>query len=548
MKGTAGFSVSIHNMQKGADTMKLSLLLIYENLFDGKESEKENQSVLPEDITLKMEKAPGVFFSSFRILPPVSLYFAEKDVLYIDLNQCAGDYYAEQLADIPLVACETAHTSAVRNGLLTRCSSLNSVFDSILKIFERFQKWDNLVKMKLIEGKDMQEIFNLSSMVTPDTVYLTDVSMKMYVYSTPTLMNDISAIWRYQANYGYMPIHIINRLITSGELDKMNQHRDAFTLDTQTFNLPYTCKNIFSGNILKAHIFIISIYSKPTQTHKEIADELGALLAPGICSNPVFSARAGKVYENFFQDILHRRVTNTVLIQQQIAVFRWNIHDTYSVLVIDTADQKDDRIQFLINYFDSDIDDCRAFENGSCIICICHMKSGQDKALFSRKINDLLIKLNLKGTLSKTFNNFCDMDIYYRQAVAILRFCIKNEPKRFLFLQEDFGLYGIFHAALENHNASELCHLDIVAVYEYDRKNDTEYLETLYQYLLNDRNVVKAAKKLYIHRNTMSYRLQKLKTMLSFDEEDPLSRLYILNSISLLKYQLKCPEDFRDNK
>ncbi|MGN0292409.1 MAG: PucR family transcriptional regulator [Lachnospiraceae bacterium] len=542
--------------------MKLSLLLIYENLSAGKTPEMENDisqetefpfpekilsSVSSEKITLKMEKAPGIFFGSFRILPPASCFPAEPDVLYIDLNECAEGYDAGQLSDIPLVACETPHTSVIRNGLLTSQGSLNSVFTSILKIFEQFQKWDDLVKMKLIEGNDLQEIFNLSSMVTPDTVYLTDVSMKMYVHSTPTLMDDISAIWRYQTCYGYMPIHIMNQLITSGELDKINQYRNAFTLDTKTFNLPYTCKNIFSANTLKAHIFIVSIYSKPTQTHKEIAEELGILLAPRICSSPFFSARAGKVYENFFQDILHRRVTNTILIQQQIAIFDWHINDTYFVLVVDVTDQPIDRIQLLINYFDDSTNDCKAFENGNRIICICHMKSPQNKAQFSEKISELLMKMNLKGALSKTFTNFCDMDLYYRQAVTILRFCTGNEPKRYLFLQEEFGLYGIFNAALESHNAYELCHPDIIALYEFDRKNDTEYLKTLYQYLLCDRNAVKAAKNLYIHRNTMSYRLQKLKTMISFDEEDPLSRFYILNSISLLKYQLKRPDEFQEN-
>lgn len=328
-----------------------------------------------------------------RLLPTASCYIAEPDILYIDLNQCAGSYDPRCLEAIPLAACETPHTSVIRNGLLSRGSSLNSVFTSILKIFERFS--------------------------------------------------------------------------------------------------------------------------------------------------------AGKVYENFFQDILHRRVTNTILIQQQITVFNWDINDTYSVLVIDVTGQPADRIQFLINYYDGGADNCRAFENGCYVICICHMKSIRNKAQFSQKTGDFLMKLNLKGALSKTFTSFCDMDLYYRQAVTILRFCMKNEPKRFLFLKEDFGLYGIFHAALENHNAYELCHPDIITLYEYDRKNDTEYLETLHQYLLCDRNAVKAAKNLYIHRNTMSYRLQKLKSMVSFDEEDTLSRFYIMNSISLLKFQLKRPEELQ---
>ena len=529
--------------------MKLSLLLIYENLIKKEmEIEAEAKTQLPEkflterEIALKAKKLPGIYFSKFRILPPAHSYTFESDVLYIDLNQCADGYKQDNLSFIPLVARMNPHTEFIENGLLINPAvSLDSVFHSILEIFEIFQKWDDIVKQKLIEGGELQEIFNLCSIVTPDTVYLTDVSMKMYVHSNPTLMSDISAIWRYQINYGYMPIHIMNQLITSGELNKINQHRDAFTLKTTTFNLPYTCKNIFSEHTLKAHVFIVSIYSQPSQTHKEIANELGTLLTHHICSNPFFAARAGKVYENFFQDILNRRVTNTISIQQQIAIFNWKINDTYSILVIHTANQHADRIQFLINYFDNDANDCRAFENGDHIICVYHVGSMQKKECFSHKIGRLLMKMNLKGAFSKTFSNFCDMDIYYRQAAAILDYGIHNEPERALFLQEDFGLYSIFHAAMEKHNAYELCHPDIITLYEYDKRNNTNYLETLYQYLLNDRNAVRAATNLYIHRNTMAYRLEKLKTIISFNEEEPLTRFYILNSLFLLKFQMKQP-------
>lgn len=510
--------------------MKLSLLLIYENLAD-------------KEITLKMEEAPGPRFDKIRILPEAHSQALEEDILYIDTNQRSDNYDAEELSAISLVAYANDSTSHIKNGLLvSQKTSVDFIFDAILEIFDRFRKWDDLLKRKLIEGENMQDIFNLCSMVTPDTVYITDVSMKMYVHSSPTLMEDISAIWRYQVSYGYMPINVMNRLITSGELEKIKSFRKAFSPNTQTFNLPYTCRNIFSGNTLKAHIFIISIYSKPTQTHKEIADELGDLITPFVCRSPYFASRAGQVYENFFQDLLKRRVTNTILIKQQIAIFDWNMNDTYALLVIDVKNQHMDRIQFLIDYF-CNKRDCKAFENEKYIICIFHIASEKSKATFAQSMKSLLSKMNLKGAFSKNFVNICDMDIYYRQAADILQFCMKNEAKRVLFLQEDFGLYSIFNASLENHNAYELCHPDIITLYEFDQKNDTDYLETLYQYLLNDRNAVKAAKTLYIHRNTMTYRLEKLKTMLSFDEEDPVNRFYVLTSIFLLKYQLDKPED-----
>lgn len=97
--------------------------------------------------------------------------------------------------------------------------------------------------------------------------------------------------------------------------------------------------------------------------------------------------------------------------------------------------------------------------------------------------------------------------------------------------------FSAVDASLERHDASELRHPDTIRLYEYDRQNGTEYLETLYQYLLHDRNAVQAAKVLYVHRNTMSYRLEKLREMLTFDMEDGDTRIFVLMSILLLKCQ-----------
>ena len=331
--------------------------------------------------------------------------------------------------------------------------------------------------------------------------------------------------------------HIINQLITTGEMKEINRHKKAFTLKTKTFNNPYTCRNIFSGKTLKAHLFIVSIYSMPSQTHKEIADELGLLLTPYVCGNPDFSSRAGKLFENFFHDLLRRRVQNQILIRQQISIFSWDIHDTYSVLVIDMKGQQQDRLQFVITYLCNLEDDCQAFEYDGYTVCIFHAVTADSKSRFSARVEKLLKNMSLKGAFSKNFTNICDVDIYYMQASNIIQFSRRNNVGRNLLFQEHVGLYGIVDASLERHDASELCHPDTIRLYEYDRQNGTEYLETLYQYLLHDRNAVQAAKVLYVHRNTMSYRLEKLREMLTFDMEDGDTRIFVLMSILLLKCQ-----------
>lgn len=507
--------------------MKLSLLLIYEQL--GR-----------SDMILKTETKPGPCFSGVRMLPQSPASVWEQDILYVDQEGHAEGFDEPAFIGLSLISACGSHMEKIRSGIFTAGKEKPAgLLNTVLDIFQRFQTWSSLTQQGLLEGKTLQEIFNLCAMVTPDTVYLTDSSMKMYVHSVPTLLDDISAIWRYQVSYGYMPIHIINRLMATGELEQINRHKKAFTLDTKTFNNPYTCRNIFSGQVLKAHIFIVSIYSKPSQTHKEIAERLGAILAPYVCRNPAFSSRAGQIFENFFLDLLKRRVQDQILIQQQISIFGWDMDDIFSVLVIDGREQSQDKQQFLINYFCGMKYDCQAFENEGHIICLFHVDSDEGKKKFSEEVDSLLKRLDLQGAFSKNFDGICKMDVYYAQAASILRFCAGNGRDKHLFLQEEVGLYGILEASLERHDALELCHPDVLFLYEYDRKNGTEYMETLRQYLLNDRNAVRAAKALYIHRNTMNYRLERLREMLRYDEEDSGSRLYVLVSILLLQQQME---------
>ena len=46
---------------------------------------------------------------------------------------------------------------------------------------------------------------------------------------------------------------------------------------------------------------------------------------------------------------------------------------------------------------------------------------------------------------------------------------------------------------------------------DYDQKHNTQLEETLYQYLKFDSNQKAMAESLYMHRNTINYRLNKIK-------------------------------------
>lgn len=52
---------------------------------------------------------------------------------------------------------------------------------------------------------------------------------------------------------------------------------------------------------------------------------------------------------------------------------------------------------------------------------------------------------------------------------------------------------------------------------EYDQAHSTALLHTLCVYLLQEQNLHATARQLFIHRNTLVYRLQRIRTLLQLD-------------------------------
>lgn len=60
-----------------------------------------------------------------------------------------------------------------------------------------------------------------------------------------------------------------------------------------------------------------------------------------------------------------------------------------------------------------------------------------------------------------------------------------------------------------------------------DKKEDSEYLITLRSFLENNQDTTSTANSLYLHRNTIKYRLSKIAEFMEDDFHNPLVRLHI---------------------
>ncbi len=62
---------------------------------------------------------------------------------------------------------------------------------------------------------------------------------------------------------------------------------------------------------------------------------------------------------------------------------------------------------------------------------------------------------------------------------------------------------------------------EVLNIARYDERNHTDYLTTLERYLAFGNPVSPAAASMFIDRSTMKYRLQKIRSLLGEDIDDP---------------------------
>ena len=93
---------------------------------------------------------------------------------------------------------------------------------------------------------------------------------------------------------------------------------------------------------------------------------------------------------------------------------------------------------------------------------------------------------------------------------------------------------GIYKFMFNSGNQAEImnyCEDKLRKLEEYDHANGTYLQETLVAYYMSGFNISKAAEALFIHRNSLQYRLSKIEALLNMELDDYMEYLDLVNCI-----------------
>lgn len=232
-----------------------------------------------------------------------------------------------------------------------------------------------------------------------------------------------------------------------------------------------------------------------------------------------------------------RAILNSTLPQEEtltaLSRLGWDERADYAVCAAETfsGDMRYGNVHAVCDRMERALKNCCAFYAESVVIAVIRLES--DDQLHA--LEDICKKEKLRAGTAAQIRGLS----YFQQALGQAKYTLAEAGKRnadFLAFKDAADEY-IMERSVSEFQKELICSKPVLDMAAYDQKHGTNYLETAARYVGNRYNAVKTAGELFIHRSTLLYRLERMKTQfgLDMDAEKALSLRTLLSIKMLLK-------------
>jgi len=511
--------------------MKLNIHIIWDEL-----QESGGELVATQDILS--------FLCGVRLLERADIVPSEQFLYLIDtqtfshLPAVTGRLNFICIGTIDRSVLEERGWSAI---LLPGDTDRYQVFRILQGVFEKYAQWERDMLLAMANSESLQSIFDTGARFLRNPIALFDTSLA-FVMKAGTLPPNIeSTIWEEVLSQGYtrmenVPLEeqrIMAHLLATSDgpffvqgQGQYNNHQQIVaslkrsgtqfgTFGMIDINEPFTLGQLSIVSHLK---YFMELATKTDLHLKGITE--------------------GSSY--FVERLLQGLAVEENAVAYHLRKKNWFIKDEFGLLYFTRTDNSQidesmhDMYAFRIRLL---MDDALMFPYENGILAISHKDAGiRNDRRFLSELSSLLKNIGLCCGASLVFHDFMSLKYAFIQSKTALTSPVNGlKPQVYLF--ETQYTDHIIKALDASTSLKSLCHPKILQLYQVIGGKGEEYVRCLQTYLINGRNTTATAAKLSIHRNTLLYRLERIKGIIGMDLETADEEILFLLYVSCLILQ-----------
>lgn len=413
------------------------------------------------------------------------------------------------------------------------------IFSQIQELFNKYNNWqDNLIKAYL-EGKSIDTMLSISLPIFNNSLFVTgmDFTIVAAAFIDPTIPQE--GVFGSSQNTHYY----VTALKNSKLFQEVKNLNNAFYFPSHVTGLASLCVNIKQNNRTTYRLVMLEDNRKISKNEGFLLEFL-ALLIQRIL-NPSLIRNSNRVSNDYmylskiFLDILYDENVDFLDASHKLNSEGWlSSHKYLCASVRLTEMDKQNHTYYPIIYYLKNIfsHSCPFLYKNKVVIFINMTLCKLSLEEIVNYMEEFVEKSQLNVGISRSLSGHMNLRYQYIQSQIALSIGMEISPDKLVHTFNDVSYDYMLRQFTNELPATMIVHEKLLELIDIDKSKNTEYIKTLSTYFKNRFNALQTAERLYIHRSTLMYRLDKIKNILGSDLKDPKELLYIKLSLCLLGY------------
>ena len=417
--------------------------------------------------------------------------------------------------------------------------SASQAFEIIQCVFDFYDDWNSDI-MEAVSRMDYQQAIDESWHIFHNPVLLLDANCKALAMSAQYGEDEVDEEWKHLSEYGYLSAGSFRYLQSAG-IEKESSQRSAVRVirgGGGGVSVGWMSGRLSENGTLLGRLNVLELERKCNTGDAQLLQYLTSLLTPSLSwkneKDGQFSSK------NVFWEMIRKNWVSKEAIDRQLNYMSWEREDYFRVFLLQSGEcgglGEAVSLPLMVNLIAAYIPKASLMKTEDKIVVIVNENQfgeNQVKVLLA----DILKQKNLRTGVSLAVRGIGNLYAVYRQAEAALLCGAAEYPEENYFRFYDCAMDFI----VENSEPEELicaCQPDVRRLWEEEEGG--EQIQILKSYLANERSLAKTAAALFVHRNTLVYRVKKILETLEYSLEEDYTRDYMKLSVRILElYQKK---------
>lgn len=396
-----------------------------------------------------------------------------------------------------------------RNVALVSEDLLFTIFNDVKALIETTRSKEIFEELTALadQSHSLEAVIDAASVKLGNSLIFCDMNFK--IIASSTIISVVDPLWIENTKQGYCSYEFMSEVKKLESIQNASQTPTAFEVTCSQSPYRKLSSKVFHKQTQIGFLLMIEGENTILPSHFEMLSSISHVISYTIAYYTPELFEKNSLYQELLYDILIGAPSEKIIPRLKELYFPPKM----LVLFIRPTRYLGQHHLINITYknLKTRVPDTLATFHKKGIVAVIPLRENSEAELeLLETCKDFCQQEHLRIGISNSFGNIENLANYYEQAQAALELGQKLKTEELVCQYQDYQIFVLFSETRNPDKLGRFCHPALATLRQYDHKNNSELYKTLCVYIDKGCNIKFTSETLFIHRNSLVYRLNRI--------------------------------------